>query len=130
MGGTKGVEGLEEAWRGIGLPVSRRSGEISETGATYVAPVRAMGRSRRCTFINKANITSSTFNTVPDVPVNTFELYLPQGPNSALAANGDLCTHKLTMPTQFVAQNGAIHKQNTQIAVTGCRAVKHRHGRG
>ncbi len=74
------------------------------------------------TFISKAGITSSTFKTVPDVPVNTFELYLPQGKYSALAANGNLCSEqsKLRMPTQFVAQNGMTFKQTTQIKVTGC----------
>ena len=74
------------------------------------------------TFISKAGITSSTFKTVPDVPVNTFELYLPSGPDSALAANGNLCKEqsKLKMPTEFVAQNGTILKQTTKITVTGC----------
>jgi hypothetical protein len=43
------------------------------------------------TFISKAGVTSTTFKTVPDVPFNTFELTLPQGPYSALAANGNLC---------------------------------------
>ena len=43
------------------------------------------------TFISKAGITSSTFKTVPDVPVGTFELTLPEGKYSALAANGNLC---------------------------------------
>ena len=41
------------------------------------------------TFISKAGITSSTYRQVPDVPVTTFELKLPQG-QSALAANGNL----------------------------------------
>jgi hypothetical protein len=78
------------------------------------------------TFINKAGITSSTFKTVPDVPVNTFELYLPEGPYSALAANGNLCKSqgKLKMPTEFVAQDGAILKQSTKIQVTGCTTSK------
>jgi hypothetical protein len=76
------------------------------------------------TFISKAGITSSTFATVPDVPVGTFELKLPQGPYSALAANGNLCKSKLAMPTEFVAQNGATIHQSTKIAVTGC--AKHR----
>ena len=41
------------------------------------------------TFISKAGITSSTFHTVPDAPVGSFELDLPQGKFSALAANGE-----------------------------------------
>lgn len=72
------------------------------------------------TFISKAGITSSTFKSVPDVPVSTFELTLPQGPFSALAANRDLCATKLVMPTTFTAQNGAALKQVTKIAVTDC----------
>ena len=107
------------------------------------------------TFISKTGITSSTFKTVPDVPVNTFEIYLPEGPYSALAANGNLCdetttvatkhkvtkkvqgrtVHKtvttrttkpasLTMPSEFVAQNGAVLKQDTKVEVTGCTTSK------
>ena len=75
------------------------------------------------TFISK-NITSSTFKTVPDVPVSTFELYLPEGPFSALAANGRLCDDKLAMPTTFTAQNGAVLKQKTMIKVSGCPRAK------
>ncbi len=73
------------------------------------------------TFISKAGITSSTFHTVPDQPVTSFELTLPQGPDSALAANGNLCAASLVMPTAFTAQNGATLKQTTKIAVTGCK---------
>lgn len=106
------------------------------------------------TFINKEGITSSTFRQIPDVPVGTFALTLPQGPDSALAANGNLCatgrtvlvtkrvkvrskshtktvTRKvrktvagLVMPTAFTGQNGAVIHQNTPIEVTGC--VKHK----
>ncbi len=79
------------------------------------------------TFISKAGITSSTFKTVPDVPIYSFELYLPEGAYSALAANGNLCKSKLAMPTEFVAQNGAVIHQSTPIAVTGCAPVP---GRG
>jgi hypothetical protein len=77
------------------------------------------------TFISKAGITSSTFRSVPDVPVGSFELYLPEGKYSALAANGNLCDSqsKLKMPTEFVAQNGATLKQSTQIQVSGCKAT-------
>ncbi len=73
------------------------------------------------TFISKAGVTSSTFKTVPDAPVGSFELTLPEGPFSALTSAGNLCTAKnLTMPTEFIAQNGAELKQTTKIAVTGC----------
>jgi uncharacterized repeat protein (TIGR01451 family) len=107
------------------------------------------------TFISKSGITSSTFKTVPDAPVGSFELTLPEGKFSALAANGNLCastktvtvskrvtrrihghTRRVTvkvkksvaaalaMPTEFVAQNGAVIHQTTPISVTGCAKVK------
>jgi hypothetical protein len=78
------------------------------------------------TFISRTGITSSTFRTIPDVPVHTFQLTLPQGPDSALAANGNLCTVKggLKMPTLFTAQNGMTIKQSTPIGVSGCGKTK------
>jgi hypothetical protein len=76
------------------------------------------------TFISQAGITSSTFKQVPDVPISLFELTLPEGPFSALAANGNLCTSKLTMPTAFVAQNGAEIHETTPVSVTGCAKLK------
>jgi hypothetical protein len=72
------------------------------------------------TFISPAGITSSTFRTIPDVPIGVFELKLPQGPDSALAANGNLCASKLVMPTIFVGANGVSLKQSTPITATGC----------
>jgi hypothetical protein len=78
------------------------------------------------TFIDKDGVTSSTFKVVPDQPVDTFELSLPEGPDSALAANGNLCKQKLVMPTEFLAQNGAVIDQNTHIAVEGCAKHKHK----
>lgn len=72
----------------------------------------------------KNGVTTSTFKATPDVPFNSFELTLPQGPNSALAANANLCTSKLTMPTEFTAQNGAVLNQATKISVTGCKHKK------
>ncbi len=78
------------------------------------------------TFINKAGITSSTFAAVPDAPVGSFEITLPQGKYSALAANGNLCTVKggLHMPTAFVAQDGVEIHQSTPISVSDCGKVK------
>ncbi len=76
------------------------------------------------TFISKAGITSSTFKTVPDAPVGSFELTLPEGKFSALTANGNLCKSKLAMPTEFLAQNGAKINESTKVAVTGCPKAK------
>jgi sugar lactone lactonase YvrE len=78
----------------------------------------------------KNGITSSTFKTIPDAPVSSFELKLPTGPFSILGANVpqskkyNLCGQTLPMPTQITAQNGAVIKQTTKIAVTGCPKAK------
>ncbi len=101
------------------------------------------------TFI-KNGVTSSTFRSTPDTPFETFELTFPEGKYSALAANGNLCTDGKTikvtkrvkrrvhgrvktvtvkvqkkgpgllMPIALTAQNGAVIRQSTSIAVTGC----------
>ncbi len=81
----------------------------------------------------KHNITTSDFKNAPDVPISSFELTLPTGPRSALAANGNFCFKtvvkhkhktkkhiKLIMPTTITGQNGAVIRQNTVIAVQGC----------
>lgn len=73
------------------------------------------------TFISKSGFTSSTFASVPDLPISRFDLVLPQGPHSALAANRDLCASGLAMPTTIDGQNGAQIVQRTKIAVTGCK---------
>ncbi len=70
----------------------------------------------------KTNVTSSTFETVPDVPVSSFELNLPEGVHSVLGApGGNLCSQSLAMPTLIRAQNGAQIEQQTKIAVSGCK---------
>jgi hypothetical protein len=78
----------------------------------------------------KHGVTSSAFDAVPDAPIASFELKLPEGPHSGLAAvvpakaKGSLCAQKLTMPTTITGQNGAVVKQTTKIAVTGCAKPK------
>jgi hypothetical protein len=75
----------------------------------------------------KKGITSSTFRTLPDAPISSFELKLPAGPYSILgtnlpaSANHSLCGQKLAMPTAFVGQNGAVIHTSTPISVTGCK---------
>jgi hypothetical protein len=68
----------------------------------------------------KNGITSTTFASTPDVPFESFELTLPQGKDSALAANGNLCQQQLVVPTAFTAQNGTTLNQNTHIEVESC----------
>jgi hypothetical protein len=65
-------------------------------------------------------ITTTTFASVPDVPVSSFHLKLPAGKFSALAGRGNLCRSPLIMPTTITAQNGAVLKQRIRIAVAGC----------
>ncbi len=78
------------------------------------------------TTLIKNGITSSTFKQVPDVPITSFDLNLPEGHFSALGANlpesakGSFCGQKLVMPTAFTGQNGAVIHQSTPIAIQGC----------
>jgi hypothetical protein len=78
----------------------------------------------------KGGVTSAAFDTVPDAPIGSFEMVLPEGPHSGLASNlpakakGSMCGQSLTMPTMLTGQNGAQVKQTTKIAVTGCPKAK------
>jgi hypothetical protein len=72
----------------------------------------------------KKGVTYSRFETVPDAPIASFETNLPQGPHSVLAATGNLCTSKLSIPTALTGQNGAQVNQNTPVTVTGCPKTK------
>ncbi len=78
---------------------------------------------------SKTKITSSTFGTVPDAPITSFEANLPEGPDSALAGlnpKGVCGSASLSMPTTIVGQNGAQVKQTTKVAITGCPKKKHK----
>jgi hypothetical protein len=74
----------------------------------------------------KSGITYSRFETAPDAPFTTFETELPAGPKSILGAYAsakepyNLCKANLAMPTEITGQNGAVIKQTTAIAATGC----------
>ena len=88
----------------------------------------------------KKGITSSTFRTVPDAPISSFALVLPEGPHSVLGTNlpaktkYNLCGRTLNMPTVITGQNGAVVKQTTKITPTGCpkkhKAKKAKRGPG
>jgi hypothetical protein len=106
---------------------------VSYGGAAFpdaVAVIKGYGitiESHGHTFINsKTGVTSATFESVPDVPFESIEVTVPQGPfsefgaNLPAKANDDFCGQKLSMPILFKAQNGAEIKQNTPVTVTGC----------
>ena len=87
------------------------------------------------THLEKSGALTSTFNAIPDAPFSKFELTLPEGPYSVLTANGaNLCKFgSLTMPTELVAQDGAVIKQSTKVKITGCprkKVVKHKAKKG
>jgi hypothetical protein len=107
------------------------------------------------TSIEKTGVASISFDALPDVPLDSLELYLPPGSHSLLSANKSLCAStktvtskrkllehlhgravqrvvtvrklvkaSLPMPTELVAQNGAVVNQSTKIEVSGCGSGK------
>ncbi len=121
-------------------PVSGPAYLVSHGGAAFPDLVLILqGEGIKLELIGSINIkhgvTSSAFNSVPDAPISSFELKLPEGSHSALAAvlpakvKGNLCGTSLTMPTTLTGQNDATLKQNTKIQVTGCKATRRTHGK-
>jgi hypothetical protein len=67
--------------------------------------------------------TTTTFPAIPDVPINAFQLTLPQGPYSLLdVAGGSLCNAgPIGLKTQLAGQNGARISRTTALSVKGCK---------
>jgi hypothetical protein len=118
----------------LNVPLTGPAYLVSHGGAAFPDLVMVLqGQGITVELVGGTNIakgvTTSTFSSVPDVPISTFELNLPQGSNSALTENlpkkskGNFCSTKLVMPTVITAQSGARIKQSTKIAVTGCPKV-------
>jgi hypothetical protein len=84
------------------------------------------------TAIDRRGVTSISFDALPDIPLQSVELYLPRGPHSALTATADLCALAgrssskrrprlaLPMPAQLIAHDGASVAETARIAVRGC----------
>ncbi len=68
----------------------------------------------------KGGVTSSTFESIPDAPVSTFEVTLPRGPHSAFSGFGNLCEKPIEVPTTFGGQNGMKIEGNTKFTVENC----------
>ena len=105
---------------------------VSYGGAAFpdaVAVIKGYGltiESHGNTFINgKTGVTSATFESVPDVPFESIEVTVPQGPFSEFGANlpkGALTSAASiwSMPILFKAQNGPEIHSNVPVGVTGC----------
>ena len=75
----------------------------------------------------KKGITYSSFESVPDAPVDTFEVKLPRGPHSAFSGFGNLCAAQ-NLPTEMIGQNGAPLTTTTKAKIVkGCGGVEHEH---
>lgn len=68
-----------------------------------------------------------TLKNVPDAPISSLEVSLPEGPESVLGANdlsratGSLCGEKLVLHTSIAGQNGVRVKRSPRVSVSGCR---------
>lgn len=66
------------------------------------------------TSIEKSGVTAIAFNTLPDVPVDSLELSLPQGSHSVLSANVGLCRLRKTVVIKHEVivrgHGGAVHR--------------------
>ncbi len=77
----------------------------------------------------KNGVTYSRFESAPDAPFTKFVSEFPAGPHSIFTDNTEtgeaptynLCGKNITAPTELTAQDGAVIKQETQVAVAGCK---------
>ena len=102
----------------------------------------------------KKGVTYTHFDALPDSPIQSFELDLPEGPHGVLAATANLCRREtvtvskrvsvrshgrvrhftrrlkqrvvapLKMPTRVEAQDKAVLSETTNVQVTGCARPK------
>lgn len=127
----------------LNVPLSGPAYLVSHGGAAYpdvVFVLQGQGVTIDLTGYTdiKKGVTYSNFETVPDAPVSSFEVTLPEGPHAVFGANlpvkarGSFCGRTPVIDTTLEGQNGAVLTQSTKIAATGCprrRATGARKGR-
>jgi len=118
-GGLKGTAWLvshgSEQFPDLDLVLSGDDVEVVLVGHTHIA---------------HSSITTSTFESLPDVPFSSATVDLPVGPSSALApnlaANGSMCrvAAGLLAPTTIIAQDGTQMVKDTKLSVSGCAPAR------
>ncbi len=76
------------------------------------------------TYISPQGVTSTTFHAVPDNPVTSFEITLPEGKFSALGTNKNLCdltTTKTTKKRVKVKVSEKLHGKTVKVTKTVTR---------
>jgi hypothetical protein len=63
---------------------------------------------------------TTTFDTVPDVPLRKLTLNLAGGPKAVLTTTLDLCRSAPTFDAQYVSQSGVARKDTVVAQVAGC----------
>jgi hypothetical protein len=73
-------------------------------------------------YVSARNVTSASFEGIPDIPIRHFELVLPEGARSMLSAGASLCKSRsrLKIQSTLTAQNGARVQRAFGVAVSGC----------
>jgi len=119
----------------LNVPLTGPAYLVSHGGATFPELVIVLQGQGVTIYLRgetdiKKGITYSKFETVPDAPISSFQLNLPEGPHSILGAylpanaKGSMCGQTLVIPTSIEGQNGSKLTQTTKITVSGCTAAK------
>ena len=65
---------------------------------------------------------ASTFGQVPDVPVSSFKINVPQGAHALLGIAGSICNKKYSMPVNYTARTAA-RVQTVRLKVEDCPVI-------
>jgi hypothetical protein len=78
----------------------------------------------------KKGVLHSTFESVPDAPITSFESKFPEGPDAIFGtdlpakAKGSFCGRTPVIPATIEGQNGTVNKESIKLAITGCPRPK------
>ncbi len=75
--------------------------------------------------LSSKGLVTSTFGSaaagwLPDVPISSLDIDLPEGPHSLLTTSSVLCPGPLALQTVLLAQNGAQISRTTNVSVVAC----------